>query len=83
MSASDVAGSASPTVAEILAKLGTDRKTGLNPGQLQERLNKFGPNAAARRKENHALSVPRCRSRRNRATTHTQAPSLKRGKWSQ
>jgi hypothetical protein len=40
LSASDLAGSASPTIAEILAKLGTDPKTGLNPGQLQERLSK-------------------------------------------
>src|SRR5882672_4878332 len=45
MSASDVAGSASSTVAEILAKLGTDPRTGLNPGQLQERLSNYGPNA--------------------------------------
>ena len=30
MSVSDLARSASPTVAEILAKLGTDPKTGLN-----------------------------------------------------
>jgi hypothetical protein len=30
MSASDFARSAGPTVAEILAKLGTDPKTGLN-----------------------------------------------------
>jgi H+-transporting ATPase len=45
MSASDVAASASPAIAEILSKLGTDPKTGLNPGQLQERLSKYGPNA--------------------------------------
>ena len=32
MSGSDVAGLASPNVAEILAKLGTDPKTGLNAG---------------------------------------------------
>ncbi len=34
MSASDLAESAGPTVAEILAKLGTDSKTGLNSVQL-------------------------------------------------
>jgi E1-E2 ATPase/cation transport ATPase-like protein len=45
MSASDVGGSARCTVAEILAKLGTDPKTGLNPVQLQKRLSKYGPNA--------------------------------------
>jgi H+-transporting ATPase len=55
MSASDLAGSASPTVAEILAKLGTDPKTGLNSVQLQERLSKYGPNALPEDKKN-ALS---------------------------
>src|SRR5438132_3203904 len=45
MSASDLAESASPSVAGILAKLGTDPKTGLNSGELQERLSKYGPNA--------------------------------------
>jgi len=34
----DVVGSSSLRIAEILAKLGTDPKTGLNPVQLQERL---------------------------------------------
>ena len=45
MSASDLPRSAGPTVAEILAKLGTDPKTGLNSVQLQDRLGKYGPNA--------------------------------------
>jgi len=45
MSGSDLAESAGPTVAEILAKLGTDSKTGLNSDELQERLSKYGPNA--------------------------------------
>src|SRR5438067_2419754 len=45
MSASDLAESASPSVAGILAKLGTDPKTGLNSVELQERLSKYGPNA--------------------------------------
>jgi len=45
MSASDLAESASPGVAGILAKLGTDPKTGLNSAELQERLSKYGPNA--------------------------------------
>jgi hypothetical protein len=47
MSAPNVARSVSPTVAEVLAKLGTDPKTGLNSVQLQERLSKYGPNALA------------------------------------
>jgi len=45
MSASDLAESASPGVAGILTKLGTDPKTGLNSVELQERLSKYGPNA--------------------------------------
>jgi magnesium-transporting ATPase (P-type) len=55
MPASDLAGSASSTIAEILAKLGTDPKTGLNPAQLQERLSKYGPNALAEEKKTHSL----------------------------
>ena len=55
MSGSDVAGLASPNVAEILARLGTDPKTGLNAGQLQERLSKYGPNALPEEKKS-ALS---------------------------
>ena len=51
MSASDL-----PTVAEILAKLGTDPKTGLNSVQLQERLSKYGPNALPEEKKS-ALSA--------------------------
>ena len=55
MSAPDVAGSATPTISELLTKLGTDPKTGLNPGQLQERLSKYGPNALPEEKKS-ALS---------------------------
>jgi H+-transporting ATPase len=51
MSPSVLAGTASPTVAEILAKLGTDPKSGLNPGQLQERLGKYGANALPEEKK--------------------------------
>jgi len=40
MPASDFAGSANSTTAEIVAKLGTDPKTGLDSAQLQERLSK-------------------------------------------
>jgi H+-transporting ATPase len=52
----DVVGSSSLSIAEILAKLGTDAKTGLNPVQLQERLSKYGPNALAEEKKS-ALSA--------------------------
>src|SRR6059058_5930517 len=51
MSASDLAESASPGVAGILTKLGTDPKTGLSPGQLQEHLSKYGPNALPEEKK--------------------------------
>jgi H+-transporting ATPase len=56
MPTSDLTGSSSFTVAEILTKLGTDPKTGLNPGQLQERLSKYGPNALPEEKK-RALSA--------------------------
>ena len=56
MAEPDSGGSPSPTVAEILATLGTDPKTGLNSGQLQERLSKYGPNALPEEKKS-ALSA--------------------------
>ncbi len=56
MPTSDVTESASSTVVEILAKLETDPKTGLNAAQLQERLKKYGPNALAEEKKS-ALSA--------------------------
>src|SRR5467141_505800 len=56
MPVSDLTGSASSTIAEILAKLGTDPKTGLNSAELQERLNKDGPNALPEEKKS-ALSA--------------------------
>jgi H+-transporting ATPase len=52
----DVVGSSSLSIAEVLSKLGTDPKTGLNPVQLQERLSKYGPNALAAEKKS-ALSA--------------------------
>src|SRR5436853_3583629 len=52
MSASDLAESASPGVAGILTKLGTDPKTGLNSVELQERLSKYGPNALVVKQKN-------------------------------
>jgi H+-transporting ATPase len=51
MPTSDLAGTASPTIAEILAKLATDPNIGLNPTQVQERLNNYGPNALAEEKK--------------------------------
>src|SRR5256886_11687584 len=51
MPASDFAGSANSTTAEILAKLGTDPKTGLESVQLQKRLSKYGPNALPEEKK--------------------------------
>src|ERR1043166_2841382 len=56
MPESNVAGSASPTIAEILSKLGTDPKTGLDPSHVQERLSKYGPNALPEEKKG-ALSA--------------------------
>src|SRR5467141_4902245 len=56
MPTSDTAGSSSFTVAEILTNLGTDPRTGLNPGQLQEYLSKYGPNALPQEKKS-AVSV--------------------------
>src|ERR687891_2395132 len=44
-------GSNSPAAAEVLTKLGVDPKTGLNPAEIQERLNKYGPNALAEKKK--------------------------------
>jgi H+-transporting ATPase len=44
-------GSPSPSVAEVLTNLGVDPKTGLNPAEAQERLNKYGPNALAEKKK--------------------------------
>src|SRR6266496_2540096 len=51
MAASDVGGPASPNVAEILTKLGTEPRTGLNPGRLQERLSKYGASAGPEEKK--------------------------------
>jgi H+-transporting ATPase len=43
-------------IAEILTKLGTDPKTGLNPSELQERQSKYGANALPEEKKS-ALSA--------------------------
>ena len=55
MAAPDVGGPASPTIAEILTKLGTDPKTGLNPSELQERQSNYGANALPEEKRAFGL----------------------------
>ena len=59
MSSSDVAESANSSIAEILAKLGADPKTGLDSAQLQERLSNYGPNALPEEKKKRARSFAR------------------------
>src|SRR4029450_752899 len=44
-------GSPSLTIGETLTKLAVDPKTGLSPADIQERLNKYGPNALAEKKK--------------------------------
>jgi magnesium-transporting ATPase (P-type) len=56
MPTSDLTGSSRSTIAEILAKLGTNPNRDLNPAQVQERLDKYGPNALAEEKKS-ALSA--------------------------
>jgi H+-transporting ATPase len=51
MAAPDLAGSASPTIAKILANLGTNPKTALNPAELEERLTRYGTNALPEEKK--------------------------------
>ena len=51
MSTSDLARPVNSAVAEILTKLGTNPKTGLEPAELQERLSKYGPNALPEEKK--------------------------------
>lgn len=51
MPASNLAGSVSATITQLLAKLGTDPQTGLASAQLQERANKYGPNALPEEKK--------------------------------
>ena len=45
MQTPNVTGAAAPTIAEALAKLGADDKTGLTDAEVQARLKKYGPNA--------------------------------------
>ncbi|HEX4653481.1 MAG TPA: plasma-membrane proton-efflux P-type ATPase [Candidatus Udaeobacter sp.] len=55
MPSPEVSGSPTSTIANILAKLGSDPKTGLNLAQAQERRSRYGPNALADEKKS-ALS---------------------------
>ena len=41
-----------PTIAETLAKLGADEKTGLTDAEVQARLQKYGPNALVEKQKN-------------------------------
>jgi len=57
MPSSAVAESSNSSVAEILAKLGTDPKTGLDSAQLRERLSKYGPNALPEEKKSALVAL--------------------------
>ena len=41
-----------PTIAETLAKLGANDKTGLTDAEVQTRLKKYGPNALVEKQKN-------------------------------
>ena len=58
MPTSDVTESVSSTAAEILAKLETDPKKGLNAAQLQEPLKKYGPNTVSQLRNPNQLGCP-------------------------
>src|SRR4029077_16170651 len=51
MQTPDATGTA-PTIAETLAKLGADDKTGLTDADVQARLQKYGPNALVEKQKN-------------------------------
>ena len=51
MQTPDATGAAAPTIAETLAKLGANDKTGLNDAEVQTRLKKYGPNALVEKKK--------------------------------
>src|SRR4029450_3347232 len=52
MQTQDATGAAAPTIAETLAKLGADPKTGLTDAEVQARLKKYGPNALVEKQKN-------------------------------
>ena len=51
MQTPDATGTA-PTIAETLAKLGADDKTGLTDAEVQARLKNYGPNALVEKQKN-------------------------------
>src|SRR5882672_4771680 len=51
MQTPDATGTA-PTIAETLAKLGADDKTGLADAEVQARLKQYGPNALVEKQKN-------------------------------
>src|SRR4029453_10917869 len=52
MQTPDATGTAAPTIAETLAKLGADDKTGLTDAEVKTRLKKYGPNALVEKQKN-------------------------------
>src|SRR4029434_8995899 len=52
MQTPDATGAAAPTIAETLAKLGTNDKTGLTDAEVQAGLKKYGPNALVEKQKN-------------------------------
>lgn len=51
MQTPDITKAAVPTIAETLAKLAADEKTGLTDAEVQERLKKYGPNALVEKEQ--------------------------------
>ena len=52
MQTPNATGAVAPTIAETLAKLGADDKTGLTDAEVQARLKKYGPNALVEKQKN-------------------------------
>src|SRR5213592_978417 len=52
MQTPDVTGAAAPTIAETLAKLGANDKSGLSDAEVEPRLKKYGPNALVEKQKN-------------------------------
>ena len=52
MQTQDATGAAAPSIAETLAKLGVDDKSGLTEAEVQARFKKSGPNALIEKQKN-------------------------------
>src|SRR3954454_974667 len=52
MQTPDATGAAAPTIAQTLAKLGSDDKAGLTDAEVKARLKKYGPNALVEKQKN-------------------------------